>query len=233
MPSSTGSGTRPASPSADSSVIVAPNRSPSSNNNKKIFLNSATNNGFLRVLSANNSPTGVTENSNDTSRKNSSTSEKHDEELQQLLGVCGDGGFVVDPETQQKQELRITENPLLKRNPAGSPISLALSDVSSGLTQPTVTTVVRYEEPAPGCWLSKRKANPTRRTSLERYVVIVVVVLLIACLGFLIFGYLLRPDCSDGKVQPHINGFRIKWAVILKSRFQIISRIEKNIRSRI
>jgi hypothetical protein len=28
---------------------------------------------------------------------------------------------------------------------------------------------------------------------------------LIACLGFLIFGYLLRPDCSDGKPQHHIT----------------------------
>jgi hypothetical protein len=216
---------------------VAPNRSPSSNNNKKIFLNSATNNGFLRVLSANNSPTGVTENSNDTPRKNSSTSEKNDEELQQLLGICGDGGFRGDPEAQQKQELRITENPLLKRNPAGSPISVALSDISSGLTQPTMTTVIRYEEPTPvldsarGCWLSKRKANPTTRTSLERYVVIVVILLLIACLGFLIFGYLLRPDCSDGKAWHHISGFRIKWAVTLKRILQFISRAVKIIQS--
>jgi hypothetical protein len=160
-------------------------------------------------MSANNSPTGVTENSKDASRKNSSTSEKNDEELKQLLGVCGDGGFGSGPEAQQKQELRITENPLLKRNSAGSPISVALADVSPGLTQPTVTTVVRYNDPEPGCWWSRRKANPTTRTSLERYLVVVVALLLIACLGFLIFGYLLRPDCSDGKPQHHITRFTV------------------------
>jgi hypothetical protein len=193
---------------------VAPALSPSTNNNKKLFLNNATNNGFLRVLSANNSPTGPTENSNSTSRKNSSTSEKNDEELQQLLGVGSDGGFNVDSEAQQKQELRITENPLLKRNPATSPISVAPSEATSGMTQPTVNTVVRYNTPTPvlesargrhGCWQWSRKTNSTARTSLERYVVVIVIFLLIACLGFLVLGILFRPDCSDGKTQCHFK----------------------------
>jgi hypothetical protein len=166
-------------------------------------------------MSANSSPTGVTENSDDACRKNSATSEKNDEELQQLLAVCGDVAFVSGPEAQQKQELRITENPLLKRSSTGSHSAVGQADLSPVPTQPTATTVVRYEETPPGCWRSRRKANTTTRTSLERYVVIVVLLLLIACLGFLVFGYVLRPDCSDGKLQCHI-ACAVDWAVTLK-----------------
>jgi hypothetical protein len=207
MPSSTSSGTRPESPSADSGLIAVPNLSSSSNSNKKLLLNSATNNGFLRVLSTNSSPTGVTQDSNNSSRKNSCTSEKRAEELEQLLGIGGDAAFSVDPQTQQRQELRIIENPLLKRNPANSPISVTLSDVASGVTQPTMHTVVRYE-PSPvaesgqgrhGCRPWRPKTSSTARTSLERYVVIIVIILLIACLSFLVFSFLSRSDCSDGK----------------------------------
>lgn len=211
MPSSTNSGTRSESPSADSSFIALPNLSSSSNSNKKLFLNSATNNGFLRVLSANSSPTGVTQDNSNTSRKNSSSSEKRDEELEQLLGIGGDAAFSLDPQAQQRQEIRIIENPLLKRNPASSPISVALSDVTPGLTQPTMHTVVRYDSsPAAesgqgrhGCRPWRRKASSTARTSLERYVVVVVILLLIACLSFLIFSFHSRSDCSDGKIHYH------------------------------
>ncbi|GFG35924.1 hypothetical protein Cfor_05276, partial [Coptotermes formosanus] len=204
MPSSTGSATRSESPSVDSSLIAVSNLSSTSNNNKKLFLNSAANNGFLRVLSANNSPTGASQESNNTSRKNSSTSEKHDEELEQLIGIGGDGTFSVDQQAQKRQEIRIIENPLLKRNPAGSPISVALSDVTSGVTQPTMHTVVRYDQsPAAeprqgrhGCRPWRRKKNTTRK-SLERYVVVIAILLLIACLSFLIYSFLFRSDCSD------------------------------------
>jgi hypothetical protein len=117
----------------------------------------------------------------------------------------------VAPQTQQRQEMRITENPLLKRNPAGSPMSVALTDVTSGLTQPTVHTVVRYDSSPPvesgrgrhGCRPWRRKANTTARTSLERYVVVVVILLLIACLSFLFFSFLSRSDCSEGKTHCH------------------------------
>jgi hypothetical protein len=229
MPSTTGSTTRSDSPSADSSVIAVPNLSSASNNNKKLFLNSATNNGFLRVLSANNSPTAVTQESNNTSRKNSSTSEKHDEELQQLLGIGGDVAFSVDPKTQQKQELRIIENPLLKRNPASSPIPVGLSDVPSGVTQPAMHTIVRYE-PAPaagsgqrrhGCRPWRRKADSTARTSLERYAIVIVILLLIACLSFLIFSFLFRPDCSDGKSQYYIQSVKVNDTAILQCSWTV------------
>jgi hypothetical protein len=158
------------------------------------------------VLSANNSPTGVTEPSNNTSRKNSSTSEKNDEELQQLLGVGGDGGFIVDSEAEQKQELRITENPA----------TMGPADVTPGLTQPTMNTVIRYDAPSPvvesarrrhGYWLWNRKANRATRKSLERSVV-VVILLLIAGLGFLIFGFLFQLECSDGKTCQKFQGMQ-------------------------
>jgi len=82
------------------------------------------------------------------------------------------------------------------------------------MTQPTVNTVVRYNTPTPvlesargrhGCWQWSRKTNSTARTSLERYVVVIVIFLLIACLGFLVLGILFRPDCSDGKTQCHFK----------------------------
>lgn len=224
MPSSTNSATLSESPPADSSFIVVPNLSSSSNSNKKLFLNSATNNGFLRVLSANSSPTGVTQDTNNTSRKNSSTSEKRDEELEQLLGLGGDAAFSVDPQAQQRQEIRIIENPLLKRNPANSPVSVALTDVTSGVTQPTMHTVVRYD-PSPaaesgqgrhGCRPWRRKASSSTRTSLERYVVVVVILLLIACLSFLIFSFLFRSDCSDGKSHYHSKCINVEGTAIFK-----------------
>jgi hypothetical protein len=194
MPSSADSVTRCGSPSAHPSTIVAQNHSPNTNNNKKLFLSNAANNGFLRVLSANNSPTGTSENNSNVARKNSSTSEKN-HELQQLLVVGCDG---VHAQAEHRQDFRITENPLVKRNPA---------DVTPGLTQPTMNTVVRYDAPTPvvesargryGCWLWNRKANRATRKSLERSIV-VLILLLIAGLGFLIFGFLFQLECSDGK----------------------------------
>jgi hypothetical protein len=146
-------------------------------------------------LSANNSPTGTSENNSNVARKNSSTSEKNLEELQQLLSVGCDG---VHAQAERKQDLRIIENPLVKRNSA---------DVTPGLTQPTMNTVVRYDAPTPvvesargryGCWLWNRKANRATRKSLERSIV-VLILLLIAGLGFLIFGFLFQLECSDGK----------------------------------
>jgi hypothetical protein len=224
MPLSTNSATRSESPSADSSFIAVPNLSSSSNSNKKLFLSSATNNGFLRVLSANSSPTGLTQDTNNTSRKNSSASEKRDEELEQLLGIGGDAAFGVDKQTQQRQEIRIIENPLLKTNPASSPISVALSDVTPGLTQPTMHSVVRYDPSSAaesgqgrrGCRPWRRKANSTARTSLERYVVVVVILLLIACLSFLVFSFLFRSDCSDGKTHYHSNSINVEGTAIFK-----------------
>jgi hypothetical protein len=230
MPSSTGSATRSESPSADSSLIAVPNLSSTSNNNKKLFLNSATNNGFLRVLSANSSPTGVAQDSSNTSRKNSSTSEKLVEELEQLLGIGDDGDFSMDPQAQQRKEIRIIENPVLKRNPASSPISVALSDVPSGVTQTAMHTVVRYD-PSPaadsgqgrhGCRPRRRKTNSTARTSLERYVIVVAILLLIACLSFLIFSFLFRSECSDGKTQSHSKS--INTAILKCSRWTLTLR---------
>jgi hypothetical protein len=166
----------------------------------------------------------VTQDTNNTSRKNSSTSEKRDEELEQLLGLGGEAGFSVDQQTQQRQEIRIIENPLLKRNPASRPISVALTDVTSGVTQPTMHTVVRYD-PTPaaesgqgrhGCRPWRRKASSSARTSLERYVVVVVILLLIACLSFLIFSFLFRSDCSDGKSCYHSNSIKVEGTAIFK-----------------
>ena len=224
MPSSTNSATRSESPSADSSFIAIPNLSSSSNSNKKLFLSSATNNGFLRVLSANSSPTGVPQDSNNTSRKNSSSSEKRDEELEQLLGIGGDAAFRMDTQGQQRQDIRIIENPLLKRSPASNPISVALSDVTSGLTQPTGHTLVRYDRsPAAdsgqgrhGCRPWRRKSSTTARTSLEWYVVVIIILLLIACISFLVFGFLSRSDCSDGKIRYLSKSINVEGTAIFK-----------------
>jgi hypothetical protein len=119
--------------------------------------------------------------------------------MQQLLAVGGEGGFIVDPKADQKHELRITENPLLKRNAA----TMDHTDITP--TQHHI--VVRNDTPTPvvgsargrhGCWSWKKKANSATRRSLERSVV-VVTLLLIAGLGFLIFGFLFQLKCNDGK----------------------------------
>ncbi|KAJ4445466.1 hypothetical protein ANN_07274 [Periplaneta americana] len=59
------------------------------------------------------------------------------------------------------------------------------------ITENPMNTVVRYEP----------ESSATPRTGC-RHLVAVVVLLLVACLGFLVFGLLFRPDCSDGEYRP-------------------------------